>query len=125
MRIGELAARTGVSRRLLRYYEEQGLLSSERAGSGQRHYDDEHVRRVELIRAFLAAGLSTRVIAEMVPCMAEPSASKARRTLATMRREHDRLSSAIDRLAEARSALDGLIEVNQSYLADDHAEPTP
>jgi predicted transcriptional regulator len=26
MRIGELSARTGVSRRLLRYYEEQGLI---------------------------------------------------------------------------------------------------
>ncbi|WP_244287350.1 hypothetical protein [Amycolatopsis rubida] len=57
--------------------------------------------------------------------MAEPSASKAHLALATMRREHGRLSSAIDRLAEARSALDGLIEVNQSYLADSHTDPTP
>ncbi|GAA5770971.1 hypothetical protein Aros01_07505 [Streptosporangium roseum] len=34
MKIGDLARETGVSVRLLRYYEEQGLLVSERAGGG-------------------------------------------------------------------------------------------
>ncbi|WP_342781592.1 MerR family transcriptional regulator [Amycolatopsis rhizosphaerae] len=109
-----------MSRRLLRYYEDQGLLVSARAASGQRHYNDDHVRRVELIRAFLAAGLSTRTIAEMVPCMAEPSTSKARRALVTMERERNRLSSAIDSLAVARAALDDLIDVNRNYL-DEHS----
>ncbi|MCP2165322.1 MerR family transcriptional regulator [Goodfellowiella coeruleoviolacea] len=118
MRIGELSARTGVSRRLLRYYEDQGLLASARAPSGQRHYTDEHVRRVELIRAFLAAGLSTRTIAEMVPCMAEPSVHEARRALVTLERERNRLCSTIDSLAAARTALDDLIEVNRNYLAE-------
>ncbi|WP_236792330.1 MerR family transcriptional regulator [Amycolatopsis sp. GM8] len=121
MRIGELSTRTGVSRRLLRYYEDQGLLVSARAASGQRHYDDDHIRRVELIRAFLAAGLSTRAIADMVPCMAEPSTTKARRALATMERERNRLSSAISSLAGARDALDELIDFNRTYLVE-HAE---
>ncbi|WAL68624.1 MerR family transcriptional regulator [Amycolatopsis cynarae] len=123
MRIGELSRRTGVSRRLLRYYEDQGLLVSVRADSGQRHYSDDHVRRVELIRAFLAAGLSTRTIAEMVPCMAEPSTSKARRALVTMERERNRLSSAIDSLAVARAALDDLIAFNRNYLDEQTGSP--
>ena len=38
MRIGDLSAATGASARSLRYYEEQGLLSSERGAGGQRHY---------------------------------------------------------------------------------------
>lgn len=38
MRVGELSRRTGASVRSLRYYEECGLLASERAASGQRHY---------------------------------------------------------------------------------------
>ena len=118
MRIGDLSTRTGVSRRLLRYYEEQGLLVSTRTASGQRHYNDDHVRRVELIRAFLAAGLSTRTIAEMVPCMADPSTRKAQRALTTMERERNRLSAAIDNLALARDKLDGLIDFNRSYLAE-------
>ena len=36
MRIGEVAERAGVSTRALRYYEEQGLLESDRTSSGQR-----------------------------------------------------------------------------------------
>lgn len=42
MRIGELSARTGASRRSLRYYEEQGRLVSSRSSSGQHHYEDNH-----------------------------------------------------------------------------------
>ncbi|MFB6640979.1 MerR family DNA-binding transcriptional regulator [Streptomyces chartreusis] len=39
MKIGELSSRTGVSVRLLRYYEEQGLLLSQRTAGGHRSYD--------------------------------------------------------------------------------------
>jgi hypothetical protein len=45
MRIGELRRRTGVSERLLRYYEEQGLLRPQRRPSGYREYDDSDVTR--------------------------------------------------------------------------------
>jgi len=38
VRIGELAERTGVSVRSLRYYETKGLLGSERTSGGQREY---------------------------------------------------------------------------------------
>ncbi|EGG49892.1 MerR family transcriptional regulator [Streptomyces griseoaurantiacus] len=119
MRIGELAVRTGVSRRSLRYYEDQGLLVSARSPSGQRHYDEEHVRRVRLIRSFLAAGMSSGTIAEMVPCMAEPSRGRAERALVLMSDERERLCSALDGLAAARRELDRLIEVNRRYLAAD------
>lgn len=50
MRIGELARRTGVTTRALRYYEEQDLLAAERSGSGQRHYAEDAVDQVHLIR---------------------------------------------------------------------------
>ncbi|MFF0462823.1 MerR family transcriptional regulator [Streptomyces mexicanus] len=117
MRIGELSARTGVSRRSLRYYEEKGLLVSSRSPSGQRHYEDEHVQRVRLIQAFLAAGMSSGTIAQMAPCMSEPTEDRARQALEIMGRERARLSEAIDGLAAARDALDHLIEDNQAYLA--------
>ncbi|MFH9663547.1 MerR family transcriptional regulator [Streptomyces sp. NPDC017248] len=117
MRIGELAARTGASRRSLRYYEEQGLLVSSRSPSGQRHYEEEHVQRVRLVQAFLAAGMSSRTIAEMAPCMSEPTEDGARRAREIMDRERARLSEAIDGLAAARAALDHLIGDNDAYLA--------
>ncbi|MFI6313160.1 MerR family transcriptional regulator [Nocardia fusca] len=118
MRIGELSARTGASRRSLRYYEQQGLLVSTRSPSGQRCYDDDHVQRVALVRAFLAAGMSSRTIAQMVPCMAEPTMDRARQALIAMNQERNRLSATIDSLAAARAALDHLIAVNRNYLAN-------
>lgn len=123
MRIGELSTRTGVSARSLRYYEDQGLLVSSRAASGQRHYTDDHVQRVALIQAFLAAGLSSRTTAEMVPCMTEPNRREAERASTTMTYERDRLSSAIDGLIAARAALEILIDVNRNYLIEHAADP--
>lgn len=119
MRIGELSARTGASRRSLRYYEQQGLLVSTRSPSGQRCYDDEHVQRVALVQAFLAAGVPSRTIAEMVPCMAEPTPDRARQALTAMNQERNRLSATIDSLATAREALDHLIDVNRNFLANE------
>ncbi|NEB17248.1 MerR family transcriptional regulator [Streptomyces coelicoflavus] len=116
MRIGELSARTGASRRSLRYYEEQGLLVSSRSPGGQRHYEDEHVQRVRLVQAFLAAGVPSGTLVEMVPCMAEPSEGRARQALEIMDRERARLSEDIDGLVAARDALDRLIEDNRAYL---------
>jgi len=125
MRIGELSARTGVSRRSLRYYEQQGLLVSARSPSGQRCYDDDHVERVVLIQSFLAAGMPSRTIARMVPCMSEPNVDRAREALTVMNQQRERLSSTMDSLAAARAALDQLITVNRDYLANvaDDQEP--
>lgn len=118
MRIGELSARTGASRRSLRYYEQQGLLVSTRSPSGQRCYDDDHVQRVALIQIFLAAGMSSRTIAQMVPCMTEPNMNRARQALTAMNQERTRLSSTIDDLIAARESLDCLINVNRAFLAN-------
>jgi DNA-binding transcriptional MerR regulator len=69
MRIGELARETGVSVRLLRYYEEQGLLAAERTPGGQRVYAADAPRTVRRIRTLLDAGLPTRVIREVLDCV--------------------------------------------------------
>lgn len=68
MRIGELSARTGVSARSLRYYEQQGLLISERSANTYRDYEPDAVQVVETIQDLLAAGLATAVIREILPC---------------------------------------------------------
>ena len=47
MHIGELSVRTGVSRRALRYYEEQGLLLPQRQANGYRSYSDDAPLRVQ------------------------------------------------------------------------------
>ncbi|MGX9228368.1 MerR family transcriptional regulator [Streptomyces albus] len=69
MLIGELSRRTGVSTRLLRYYEEQGLLTPGRGANGYRHYGEDAVLTVQRIRVLLGAGLTTEVIRTVLPCV--------------------------------------------------------
>jgi DNA-binding transcriptional MerR regulator len=115
MRIGELARLTGVSARSLRYYEQQGLLHSTRSGGGQRHYTAADVARVEIIRQLLDAGLGSRVIAQLLPCVDSADADVAQEAFSTMVRERGRLTADIARLVEARDALNALIEANTRY----------
>ncbi|MFE4454200.1 MerR family transcriptional regulator [Streptomyces sp. NPDC056796] len=115
MRIGELASRTEVSVRSLRYYEEQGLLSSTRSSSGQRHYTDDQPDRVRFIQRMYAAGLSSRTIAELLPCVDSPSRDNSDAALERMGQERDRLSRHITDLTVTRDSLDALISAARAY----------
>ncbi|MEU9234466.1 MerR family transcriptional regulator [Streptomyces subrutilus] len=126
MRIGELARRTGVSPRSLRYYEDQGLLTSTRSGAGQRHYSDAAVQRVSLIRQLFDAGLSSRVIVTVLPCVDIPGdLGVAEETFTAMVRERDRIDADITHLIETRDALDALIRVNSRHRAELATAPEP
>lgn len=115
MRIGELAARTGVSVRSLRYYEQQRLLSSRRSAGGQRHFTEHDVERVGSIQRMFAAGLSSRTIADLLPCVDSPGEETADAAAARMLRERDRLTEHIAELVRTRDSLDELIAVNRAY----------
>jgi DNA-binding transcriptional MerR regulator len=69
MRIGELAERTGVSTRSLRYYEQHGLLSARREANGYRHYSEQDVRLVSEIRALLSVGFTLEDTRPFVHCL--------------------------------------------------------
>ena len=56
--IGELSARSGVASSALRFYEERGLISSERASSGHRRFARPVIRRVAFIVFAQRVGLS-------------------------------------------------------------------
>lgn len=108
MRIGELSERTGASVRSLRYYEAQGLLRSERTPSGQRVYSDDAVDYVHLIRLFLAAGLNSRRILEMMPCMRSGTTTREQRAM--LDGERQRIDEQIAELTTARDRLLDVIE---------------
>ena len=58
MTIGEVAKRSGVATSALRYYEDQGLIHSERTDSGHRRYPRAVIRRVAFIVFAQKIGLS-------------------------------------------------------------------
>jgi DNA-binding transcriptional MerR regulator len=107
MRIGELAERAGVSVRALRYYEEQGLLTSERTPGGQRDYGEWAVERVRGFQSMYAAGLSSRRIAEMLPCFVEGTTTEKQRVM--LAEERARIDERIGELLDIRGRLDDLI----------------
>lgn len=115
MRIGELASRTGVSVRSLRYYETQYLLASRRSPSGQRLYSEDDVARVAFIQRMYAAGLSSRTVSDLLPCVESPSMSNDQAAFRRLSEERDKLSTHIDELIATRATLDGLIEANRRH----------
>ena len=109
MRIGELAERTRVSRRLLRYYEEQRLITPSRARNGYREYEESHVDIVLQIKGLLDAGLPTRIIQQLLPCLDKPQTiyvpDVTPEMVATLQREQVRLSDRIECLTRNRDAI--------------------
>ncbi len=112
MLIGELAERTGVSARLLRYYEEQGLLTATRRSNGYRSYGECAPEQVIKIKKLLAAGLTTDDIRDVLPCLTladnelVPSCAEMSTHLT---RHRVRLADHIDRLTAAHRAVGDLI----------------
>jgi DNA-binding transcriptional MerR regulator len=67
MRVGELAKRTGLTVRTLRYYDEIGLLSPPRLhGSDYRQYGDAEISRLQQIASLRQLGFSLDEIREIL-----------------------------------------------------------
>ena len=65
-RIGELAAKLGLTERTIRYYEELGLLESvKRLEGGVRVYTDDDVRRLRYIGKLKTLGLTLQEMLEL------------------------------------------------------------
>ncbi|MGW5120229.1 MerR family transcriptional regulator [Streptomyces noursei] len=119
MRIGELSERTGTPRRLLRYYEEQGLIVAARTPNGYRDYDDRFVDRVLQIRGLLDAGLPTRIIKQILPCLDQPRTiyfpDATPEMVSTLEHERDRMTDRIACLIRNRDAIGAYLDAVLSY----------
>ncbi|GAA2576997.1 MerR family transcriptional regulator [Winogradskya consettensis] len=108
--IRDLAARAGVSTRALRYYEQQGLLhAAARTTSGQRVYTENAAERVELIQHLYSAGLSSRDVAVLIPCVENREAPAEAVTM--LHTERQRLAREIKELQARLTRLDEVIVI--------------
>lgn len=109
MRIGELSTRTGVPSRMLRYYEEQGLITPTRLANGYRDYDEYLVDRVGKIRGLIDAGIPTRIVTDILPCLGQPQTIVVENAepglVELLETERDRMTEKIDFLTQNRDAL--------------------
>jgi len=107
MVIGELAARTGVSPRSLRYYEQKGLIASERMENGYRDFAPSQVARVRAIQFYMSLGLSTDQIVGVFRCGGKQDEEAARATAIAL---YERQLDAICREIERMDAMRGRVE---------------
>jgi MerR family redox-sensitive transcriptional activator SoxR len=107
--ISEVARRSGVAASALRFYEERGLITSERAGSGHRRYRRPVLRRVAFIVFAQRVGLSLEEIsAELarLPDAQAPSPADWARLTSTWT---ERIDARIAELQRLRNSLTGCI----------------
>ena len=106
LRIGEVAERTGVTPRTIRYYEEIGLLpSAERRKGEHRLYDDADVERLqELTRLRDLLNLSLDELKQLVE--AEEARAAIRRRLQTTDSDAERLRLLDEALPHVETQLE-------------------
>lgn len=105
--VGQVSQRSGVAPSALRFYERQGLLSSDRTGGNQRRYHADVLCRVAMIRACQRVGLS---IAEIRIALAELPEGQVPGP-----QDWDRMSKRLqselrDRIEDLNKALAALLE---------------
>ncbi len=112
MRIGVLSRRTGISVRMLRYYEAEGLLTPARQMSGYREYDATDEETVRRIRLLSAAGLKLDLIRRFLPCVTsdKPDFHPCPQLLAAIGQEISGIDARIASLSESRRILAGYLD---------------
>ncbi|WP_287814449.1 MerR family transcriptional regulator [Pseudomonas sp.] len=113
MLISELARQSGISPRMLRYYEDQGLLRPVRRASGYREYRRVDQLRLMHIVTLQATGMTLEVIRRILPpLVAEAPLPQADSPLVAALREQRR--QVVNAIHEQRRAL----RIIDQYLSD-------
>ena len=120
MRIGELSERSRVPVRMLRYYEEQGLLRPARRPNGYRDYQESDVARAQRVSSLIRSGLPTRLIAALLEDRPDgPDGADADRELA------DLFAAELARLEADIACRTVSRDTVRRYLARGPARATP
>jgi DNA-binding transcriptional MerR regulator len=112
LRIGDLAALTSATPRMLRHYENQGLITAERSTTGQRLFDPLVIEQVRYIRTLLAAGLPVEAIRELIDCIHDTDRLEPCAVPLLIEHLHA-YDGRIAELTSTRDALKGLIDASQ------------
>lgn len=133
LQIGEVAERTGVTQRTLRFYEEKGLLKPpSRMEGGFRLYSEADIQRVERIKrlqqllGFTLAEIKEMVEAEEVKMQLKaeyrPEAALSQKRAQLLKaievteRQYDLIRQKVDALAEMRSRLEERLTTFRGWL---------
>ncbi len=110
MNIGAAAKATGISAKMIRYYEQTGLICAvERSDSGYRSYSQADIQRLQFIRRSRELGFSVARINELLGLWDNPSRQSA--DVKRLARQHiAELGQQIEKLQEMMNSLQHLVD---------------
>ncbi len=109
MRIGKIAAASGVSEKTIRYYEQIGVLDApERTPGGYRDYGSKAIDKLRFVKAAQAVGLSLGEIREVL-AMRDRGETPCEHVVDLIRRRADEIDATIAELQMVRSDLRRLV----------------
>ncbi len=109
--VAEVGRRTGLSRKALRHYEALGLIEpAERTEAGYRLYDDEALRRIELVNRAKVLGLSLAEAKEFLHVAEGCCGDNHPRLAALVAGKLDETERRIAELQSLRQTLRGVLE---------------
>jgi MerR family redox-sensitive transcriptional activator SoxR len=107
--IGEIAGRSGVAASALRFYEEQGLITSRRTSGNQRQYQRSTLRRIAFIQAAQRVGLALAEIKSALDSLPDDRTPTRADWSKLSKSWRTRLDERISELERLRDDLDGCI----------------
>ncbi|WP_444900982.1 MerR family transcriptional regulator [Microbulbifer sp. SSSA007] len=109
MRIGELSKITGISQRMLRFYETEKLITPARSKAGYREYSKEDIKLIKNIKILNESGIKLKTIKELLPCIESehsiPRFYGCPAVKASLQIELEKLDEKIVQLTQSRNAL--------------------
>jgi MerR family copper efflux transcriptional regulator len=116
MNVGEAARRSGVSAKMIRYYESIGLIApAKRTASGYRTYEPDEVHRLRFIKRARDLGFSLDSIGQLLGLWANRRRSSAK--VKQIALEH--IAELKDQIARAESMLNALQRLADSCHGDE------
>ena len=119
MNLAKVAAHTQVSQRMLRYYEELGLIAPKRADNNYRDYSDSDIEVIQKIKILNDAGMNLKSIHWLLPCFDLNSQSFRLCKIANqlVEQELQVITEKLTRLQQSQTLLQAFLDKSQQLQA--------
>ncbi|MFZ0013936.1 MAG: heavy metal-responsive transcriptional regulator [Acidimicrobiia bacterium] len=109
MKIGQLAERTGISTKAIRYYEDIGVLPEpERAENGYRNYDPATAERISFIQDAQSAGMTLTEI-QLILELRDGGQSTCGHVIEALENHLEEVDRQMDELVRTRHRIDDIL----------------